>query len=117
MMYYFYNCDRLEYSTPNKKELEWYITNNTYKNVRFYDINGRSIPFNSKSIVGTTNAIKVGTSLSKIVAAVNICGRQYYVGKGASLLKIMNHDDRRFDEVIMTDKGKKKVKTTFTLAR
>lgn len=107
----------IEYSTQDKKELEWYMSNNWCKNARFYDINGYSIPFKVKTTIGAKNGIKIGTTLSKLTAAISVCGRQYQVGKGASALKILKYDDRMFDEIIMTDKGKKHATYSFSLAR
>lgn len=87
-----------------------------YQTVRFFDINGYSIPFKVKHIIGTSDEVKVGASLVKKAAAYSCCGRNYTVGKGASLLSIIKHDKKNFWDINYDERKKKKIKVTFSLA-
>ena len=108
---------RTEFATTDKKELEAYLTNHVYGGVRFFDTNGNAIPYKVKSTIGTTGGFKIGAALSKVVASVSNWGRRYIVQKGASLLKILNYDAKMMHNIIVTDKGKKKIKYSFSLVK
>ena len=100
-----------------KKEMEYYCEQDLYRSVRFFDINGRPIPFKVKIIIGTSDEVKVGASLIKKAVAYSCCGRNYNVGKGASLLSIVKHDKKEFWDIFYDEKKRKKAKVTFSLAK
>lgn len=118
-MYYRYNQDdmSLDASAQTKKEMEYYEEQGGYRTIRFYDINGNSIPFKVRAMIGTSDEVKIGASLIKKAAAYSCCGRNYNVGKGVSLLSIIKHDKKNFWDVIYDEQKKKKIKVSFSLAK
>ena len=108
---------KTELTTTEKKELEAVVTKNVYGGVRFFDINGNAIPYRVKCTIGTSGGFAVGASLSKIVVSVSAWGRNYVVQKGISLLKILNYDKKMIHNTIITDKGKRKIKYSFSLVK